>query len=287
MAITEVARNAYTANGSGKLELAFTWTNFGYQQGNELRIDDVFNGSTGRWFPSLEANQTLVVTVPTGYDISTAPGASIQDQTLRWEGPYTYGPNTPRIIYVTPVTVTSTTPGSVTPTNSTVGPGPNEGEGSLLVPILIVLLGGALAVIAYVATRTDGPLVPTADEDDDGAGTGTDGSGGPPPAAASTTDADGATTPGQTAASPEEEATESESTDDIDEELLSDEERVERLIEQNGGRMKQANIVNETGWSNAKVSQLLSAMAEEGRIEKLRIGRENLISFPDEDIEDS
>jgi hypothetical protein len=72
--------------------------------------------------------------------------------------------------------------------------------------------------------------------------------------------------------------------DDIDVELLSDEERVERLLEENGGRMKQARIVKETGWSNAKVSQLLSSMDDEGRIDKLRIGRENLISFPDEDV---
>lgn len=47
--------------------------------------------------------------------------------------------------------------------------------------------------------------------------------------------------------------------------------------------MKQANIVKETGWSDAKVSQLLSAMADEERVEKLRLGRENLISLPDED----
>ena len=48
--------------------------------------------------------------------------------------------------------------------------------------------------------------------------------------------------------------------------------------------MKQARIVKETGWSNAKVSQLLSSMDEDDRIDKLRIGRENLISFPDEDV---
>jgi uncharacterized membrane protein len=70
----------------------------------------------------------------------------------------------------------------------------------------------------------------------------------------------------------------------LDETLLSDEERVERLLESNGGRMKQAAIVEETDWSNAKVSQLLSSMDEEDRIDKLRIGRENLISFPDVDI---
>jgi len=84
-----------------------------------------------------------------------------------------------------------------------------------------------------------------------------------------------------------DEGSDSEDDDDgIDEELLSDEERVERLLERNGGRMKQATIVKETGWSNAKVSQLLSAMAEDDRVDKLRIGRENLISFPDEDVTD-
>jgi len=80
-------------------------------------------------------------------------------------------------------------------------------------------------------------------------------------------------------------ASDPDKTDDgVDPDLLSDEERVIRLIERNGGRMKQANIVTETGWSNAKVSQLLSSMDEDGRINKLRIGRENLISLPDEDI---
>ncbi|MEF8882347.1 MAG: helix-turn-helix domain-containing protein, partial [Halapricum sp.] len=59
------------------------------------------------------------------------------------------------------------------------------------------------------------------------------------------------------------------------------------LLADNDGRMKQANIVEETGWSNAKVSQLLSSMDEDGRIEKLRIGRENLISFPDDESEDA
>jgi uncharacterized membrane protein len=47
--------------------------------------------------------------------------------------------------------------------------------------------------------------------------------------------------------------------------------------------MKQANIVKETNWSNAKVSQLLSSMDEAGRVDKLRIGRENLITLPDEE----
>jgi hypothetical protein len=64
--------------------------------------------------------------------------------------------------------------------------------------------------------------------------------------------------------------------------LLSDEERVEQLLSRNGGRMRQASIVDKTGWSDAKVSQVLSMMAEKNRVDKLRLGRENLISLPEE-----
>ncbi|MFW6449293.1 MAG: helix-turn-helix transcriptional regulator [Halobacteriota archaeon] len=80
----------------------------------------------------------------------------------------------------------------------------------------------------------------------------------------------------------EAEPAEDTEPDRIDEELLSDPERVERLLEDHGGRMKQADIVEATDWSTAKVSQLLSEMADEGRIEKLRLGQENLISLPEE-----
>jgi len=68
--------------------------------------------------------------------------------------------------------------------------------------------------------------------------------------------------------------------------LLADDERVIRLLERNGGRMRQADIVSETKWSDAKVSQLLSSMAENDEVTKLRIGRENLISLPNVDALD-
>lgn len=86
---------------------------------------------------------------------------------------------------------------------------------------------------------------------------------------------------------PAEDASTEGSEPDLDIELLSDPERVERLLVDNGGRMKQAKIVEDTGWSSAKVSQLLSEMADEGRVEKLRIGQENLISLPDSEDDDA
>ncbi len=76
------------------------------------------------------------------------------------------------------------------------------------------------------------------------------------------------------AAAAEPEAADEEAAD---EPLLTDEQRVIQLLEDNDGRMKQAAIVDETEWSKAKVSRLLSDMVDEGEIEKLSIGRENII----------
>lgn len=63
----------------------------------------------------------------------------------------------------------------------------------------------------------------------------------------------------------------------FDDPALTDEERIVRLLASNDGRMKQTRIVEETGWSKAKVSRLLSGMAEDGEITKLTVGRENII----------
>ena len=137
----------------------------------------------------------------------------------------------------------------------------------------MLVAGASAAVLAVYMRREDEGTGSTATE--------SGGDGGTTPGTSPTTD-DGAASDGASAT----ESGVDDGTDDIDEALLSDEERVERLLERNGGRMKQADIVKETGWSNAKVSQLLSAMAESDRVDKLRIGRENLISFPDEDVTD-
>ena len=61
------------------------------------------------------------------------------------------------------------------------------------------------------------------------------------------------------------------------EEYLTDQEKVQQLVRENGGRMKQSKIVDSVDWSKAKVSRLLAELEEEGRITKLRLGRENLV----------
>ena len=58
------------------------------------------------------------------------------------------------------------------------------------------------------------------------------------------------------------------------------------MIETEGGSMKQKHLVEETGWSEAKVSKLTSSMEEDGEITKIRLGRENILKIKDEEEEE-
>lgn len=64
------------------------------------------------------------------------------------------------------------------------------------------------------------------------------------------------------------------------EEFLTDREKIQQLVRENGGRMKQSKIVDSVDWSKAKVSRLLAELEDDGRITKLRLGRENLVCLP-------
>ncbi|WP_049924264.1 DUF7343 domain-containing protein [Halopiger djelfimassiliensis] len=69
-------------------------------------------------------------------------------------------------------------------------------------------------------------------------------------------------------------------------ELLSNEERVLQLLERRGGRIKQQEVVSELDWTEAKTSQVVGGLREDGEIEVFRIGRENVLTLPDEEIEE-
>ncbi len=270
MGVTDIERTASPESaledGTGRLTLSFTWTNFARVERDRLTVSDVLETPDGTWLPGLDAGQRLVLRPPAGYAVfSASPDVPPpRNGTLVWTGPETFGPDS------FSVTFTGSVASTATPTdtpNGPNGPPPDEGGGLFWALVVTLTLGTGAAVMYVVVQRRDG---------DQGR------ERGPAPA---TDDADGDVGPAgaETAAAATGEA---DGSEDPEEELLSDEERVERLLERNGGRMKQATIVKETGWSNAKVSQLLSAMAEAGRVDKLRIGRENLISFPDEDVTD-
>jgi hypothetical protein len=257
----------------GVLRITFTWQSFARIGENDtLYVGDAFNTTDGTWFPGLSADQSLTIRSPPGYGGPTTSPIGAEGGDLYWNGPATFEPGYFTIVYHPSSTAT-----------------PSGGLSTTLVVGALALSGSALLLGVYLLfarrrgddTSNGGLVIPDRsdsppDSDESVAGP------------ADARDADASTADDGTDDLPEAAAADSADApdDEPDFDLLSDEERVEYLLERNGGRMKQATIVKETGWSNAKVSQLLSSMQEEGRIDKLRIGRENLISFPDEDITD-
>jgi len=291
MSITAVQRNATIRNGTdesvGRLELTFQWERFAVADDGRLRVGDAYEAPNGTWLPGLRDDQRLRVVAPDGYAYDDGGEGNLEDGALVWDGPTRFDPGDLQVV-VSGDGPTPPEPPNRGPTTSEQpnGSGPDEpgGEG-LVAQLFSPAVGGPLVVVALglvglyaFVSRWDGEEVTGATAVDGGA---------TPEGTADPADAPAA------AASPEPSAEgDPDATDDtgeegpfagVDEELLSDEERVERLLEFNGGRMKQATIVTETGWSNAKVSQLLSAMDDAGRVDKLRIGRENLISLPEVD----
>ncbi|WP_281194477.1 hypothetical protein [Halorubrum sp. F4] len=248
---------------AGELRLTFVWTDFLAEDGEDLVLGDALTTTNNEtWLRSLESDQTIEVTTPDGYSVSGTPGASVtlRDNAVVIEGPRVFGEDDRVAVVYSP---TST-------------PQPTDQAPPW------TLLAGAIVLAAVVIA---GGLVGYRRYGSDGEATETDGSDGPGTEA-------GAAAVGASGGAGDERDDDS-ALDGADEEpeedlsLLSDEERVERLLDRNGGRMRQADIVAETGWSDAKVSQLLSAMSDESRIEKLRLGRENLISLPDDEEPDS
>jgi hypothetical protein len=253
MAIADVSRSARIENGTGYLTLRFVWSEFAADGSSRIRVGDAFRTPRGTWLPGLAADQTLTLVPPRGYGVNSAP-IGPENGTLRWEGPIEFEPGYLTVTYRRGLQATTTIRTTAAP--------PDESGTPLLPVAAVAAFGVGLLVVFYVRSR--GFSLPG------------DGGGATGPA-----ETEGGeridTEPGGSPAG---------ANAGIDEELLSDEERVERLLEANGGRMRQAAIVTETRWSNAKVSQLLSAMDRENRVDKLRIGRENLISLPDEDVGD-
>lgn len=76
--------------------------------------------------------------------------------------------------------------------------------------------------------------------------------------------------------------TREESIEETNLELLSNEERVLHLLESEGGRLKQQEVVEELGWTDAKTSQVVSDLRDAGEIESFRLGRENVLRLLEE-----
>jgi hypothetical protein len=268
----------------GVLSLRFRWTEFAPTDGQRVVVGDAFTEGLG-----LEADQTLRLHAPANYAIDTLQPSptAIRSGVVSWEGARQFDAGTPSVTFVPKSAVSTTPPPTERPDDDDMMLGAALLGGLLLGAVLIVLLLGGYGLhthgtaFGWLSRGTDGQDDgETAGGDDPGDRDHIEGGADPAATDAPETGSGDTADPGGDAGDPDEDSV-------VDEELLSDEERVERLLGRNGGRMKQADVVSETGWSNAKVSQLLSGMAEEDRVEKLQLGRENLISLPEYEDEET
>jgi hypothetical protein len=248
----------------GIVRMSFRWSAFAGRDGDAVVVGDVFDGGF-----YVGPDQRLVV--ERGPELrfrSATPQPITSDDTvaasdsLTWRGERSFVDERPRVRLATDAGPTPTATPTPTPTDAPGGAGPGDGDGTAgFLPLLglgVIVLIGLGAVLAYQAGA-----LPGVGEDDDG----DDATGG---------DAGGGGTAGGAGAAAGEADTDEPAVPD--EELLADDDRVLRLLDEHGGRMKQVNIVEETGWSKSKVSMLLSDMEEADQISKLRVGRENIIS---------
>jgi flagellar basal body-associated protein FliL len=253
MEIERVGRSSSRQGTLGTLELSFTWTEFLEADGEKLVFNDALKTpENSTWLTSLGEGQELRITTPRGYAITSA-NVGFSDNTVAISGPYTFDSDDHVRIILEPAS------------------GPSWELLGAAVVVASAIIGGALLLRRQDEIIDDQP--PTA------ANGGVETAG----TAADQTPADTATDNSGDDSDPD---LGPDPVPNEDLSLLADDERVVRLLERNGGRMRQADIVTETNWSDAKVSQLLSSMADDGVIEKLRIGRENLISLPDVDALD-
>ncbi|MFC4439435.1 MULTISPECIES: helix-turn-helix transcriptional regulator [Natrialbaceae] len=269
----------------GVLAYSFTWTNFATMDENRIYFGDAFQTDDGLWLSKLADEQRLVVQSPPNYGFHdyNLP-VSPQNGALIIDGPYQFSEDELEVVFLR-------------------GAGGNGGSGpgsGVLLPSTGWLVGGVFLLVVAVGTTSyalarrssdhEWPAIPPLERTpwSDTEDTPETSSRSDPP------DETGVESATRSSPEPAPEAVDqpddtsqefayAEEDDEVDPELLSDEERVLRLLRKNGGRMKQASIVSETGWSNAKVSQLLSKMDDDEDIKKLRIGRENLITLPEID----
>jgi len=270
----------------GVITYEFRWVGFAEQDGDALAVGDVFAGEF-----YLTQNDTLAVAGPEGYAATaTDPQPAEQrDRTVRWFGRRAFPDETPAVRFE-PVTTATGNPataegGTARPPRTgdgSAGPGdgatpgtgtpatPSGSSGSSLPIAVAVLLVGLTSIGAYryVFDSDDGDVAASAPPPEDlPTGKGSAGEQATGESDTVNSDSDG---PGDTSTGG--------SSDDP---LVTDADRVEQLLEAEGGRLKQTEVVEAFGWSKSKTSRVLSDMADKERVEKLRIGRENVISLPD------
>jgi len=236
----------------GVVVYTFHWDGFAAVDGDTLRVGDAIEGLF------LDQRTRLVVEWPTTYattDVTPAPDER-RSNAVVWRGAETsFVSGEPSIVLRPASAVPTSAAGSGD--GGTATPGTDGGGGAML-----PLLGVGFLFVVAVAWRYRDRLGGAADADAD--------------VDASTSDTDGDDADADAAGAP---ATDAEARED----LLSNEERVLQFVREQGGRVKQQEIVEAFDWTEARTSQIVRDLRDDGSLEGFRLGRENVLKLPDED----
>ncbi|SDW51514.1 hypothetical protein SAMN05443574_10486 [Haloarcula vallismortis] len=267
MSATDYDRSATVdpLQNTGTVRMSFRWQNFAVVEGDSVVVSDVFDGGfyigPSQSFVFERGPELAFVDVQPEPDSQSAPGSLESSTSVTWNGEQSFNDRRPyvelrpRETGQSAGTERDTTAGGDSPDEVAGGP-------SWMLPAAVVFI---VIVAGGVAAWRSGALGQVLGTDDDEPQAST------PSATANTAEPSTAASGAATADTDEPAVP--------DEELLTDSDRVRKLLEENGGRMKQVDIVDSTDWSKSKVSMLLSDMEDDGDISKLRVGRENIISL--------
>jgi len=249
----------------GVVTYSFGWTNFATTDGDRLRAGDAL----AELF--LDSETTLVLAYPGEYTVESVqprPSENRSDAVV-WRGPVDFGPDEPTLV---------------------AAPGGETNDGVLrmvaggIVLLLALVAGGWLVRQRREVERSGGEITPQADASGDrDAPDPTDREGGDDGGAADGSDETAAAAGDDSEeSSADDESADEGGTSEPPEELLSNEERVLKLLNESGGRIKQQRIVEELDWTAAKTSQVIGDLRDDDAVETFRIGRENVVTLPEE-----
>jgi uncharacterized membrane protein len=242
----------------GVVVYTFRWDGFAAVDGDTIRVGDAIEGLF------LDQRTRLVVEVPTDYTITeTSPESDERrSDAVVWRGAETsFVSGEPTLVLEPASTVTTTAAGGdgsgrdgAGTATATASPESDASPLPMLGLGLLFVLAGAMAW--RYRDRFGGDADPSiATSDGDGGAAATTGEG---------SDAAGA-------------------TDEAREDLLSNEERVLQFVREQGGRVKQQEIVEAFDWTEARTSQIVRDLRDDGELDGFRLGRENVLKLPEED----
>lgn len=260
----------------GIVSYSFRWEGFAATEGDQILVGDALAGMF------LDSDTKLTVRWPAGYELQRVDPQpdSEGERSVTWEGPTDFGTDEPRLVVAEPGVLPSWAP--------------------YVAGLLVLALAGGLWYYSRREAEQAGePARPPATGAEEGAAESggrtatapegeTGGEAGAPGAGTTAEEATAAGREGEagTTAEGAERGTGTTGTE-TPEELLSPEERVIGLLEENGGRMKQKVVTEELDWSAARTSQVVGDLRDAGKVESFRLGRENVLKFPDNDEEQS